>query len=152
MELIGILLSALLWGFNERLCEKHAEQFRGVLPARSVICHCHSPEQGLATFFCKSCCFFHCQALSDSLRPRELQPTKLLCPRDFPGKNTGVGCHSLLQRISLTEGSNPCLLHWQGDSLPLCHLERSAEEWGTEFLPKNCQGGILKDRAGWTLC
>ena len=35
----------------------------------------------------------------------------------FPGKNTGVGCHSLLQGIFPTKGSNPllfCLLHWQG--------------------------------------
>ena len=40
---------------------------------------------------------------------------------DSPGKNTGVGCHALLQGIFLTQGSNPCLLcllHWQ-DSLPL---------------------------------
>ena len=40
---------------------------------------------------------------------------------DLPGKNTGVGCHFLLQGIFLTQGSNPhllCLLHWQVDSLP----------------------------------
>ena len=30
---------------------------------------------------------------------------------DSPGKNTGVGCHFLLQRIFLTQGSNPGLLH-----------------------------------------
>ena len=47
-------------------------------------------------------------------------------PSEPPGKpkNTGVGCHSLLQRIFPTQGSNPCLLcllHWQ-DSLPLRHL------------------------------
>ena len=30
---------------------------------------------------------------------------------DFPCKNTGVGCHFLLQGIFLTQGSNPCLLH-----------------------------------------
>ena len=29
---------------------------------------------------------------------------------EFPDKNTGVGCHSLLQGIFLTQGSNPCLL------------------------------------------
>ena len=32
---------------------------------------------------------------------------QFLCPQDFPGKNTGVGCH--FQRIFLTQGSNPCL-------------------------------------------
>ena len=33
----------------------------------------------------------------DSLRPHGLQHTRLLCPWDFPGKDTGVGCHFLLQ-------------------------------------------------------
>ena len=37
--------------------------------------------------------------------------TRLLCPWDFPGKNTGVGCHFLLQGIFPTQGSNPGLLH-----------------------------------------
>ena len=31
------------------------------------------------------------------LQPHRLQPTRLLCPWDFPGKSTGVGCHCLLQ-------------------------------------------------------
>ena len=41
---------------------------------------------------------------------------------DFPGKNTGVGCHALLACIFLTQGSNLHLLHllhWQAGSLPL---------------------------------
>ena len=33
---------------------------------------------------------------SDPQRPHGLQPTRLLCPWDFPGKSTGVGCHCLL--------------------------------------------------------
>ena len=33
--------------------------------------------------------------------------------RDSPGRNTGVGCHSLFQGIFLTQGSNLCPLHWQ---------------------------------------
>ena len=33
--------------------------------------------------------------VSDSSRPHGLQPTRLLCPWDFPGKSTGVGCHCL---------------------------------------------------------
>ena len=41
--------------------------------------------------------------------------------QDFPGKNTGVCCHFFLQGIFLTQGWNPCLLHWQADSLQLSH-------------------------------
>ena len=37
-------------------------------------------------------------------------PVRLLCPWNFPGKNTGVGWHSLLQGIFPTQGSNICLL------------------------------------------
>ena len=59
--------------------------------------------------------------MSDSLRPHRLQSTRLLCPWHFPGKNIGVGCHFLLQGIFVTQGSNPCLLLWQVDSLSLSH-------------------------------
>ena len=41
---------------------------------------------------------------------------------DSPGKNTGVGCHALLQGIFPSQGLNPRLLHllsWQAGSLPL---------------------------------
>ena len=48
--------------------------------------------------------------MSDSLQPHGEQPFRLLCPWDFPGKNTGVGCHSLLQGIFLTQGLNLGLL------------------------------------------
>ena len=51
-----------------------------------------------------------------------LQPARLLCPWDSPGKNTEVGCHFLVQGIFPTQGSNQCLLHWQMDSLLLRHL------------------------------
>ena len=44
--------------------------------------------------------------MSDSLRPHGLLPTSLLCPWDFPGKNTRVGCHFLLQGIFPTQGLN----------------------------------------------
>ena len=49
--------------------------------------------------------------VSDSLRPHGLKPTRLLCPWNSPGKNTGVGCHSLLQGIFPTQGSNLGFLH-----------------------------------------
>ena len=38
--------------------------------------------------------------MSDPQRPHGLQPSRLLCPWDFPGKSTGVGCHCLLQELS----------------------------------------------------
>ena len=40
--------------------------------------------------------------MSDSLWPHGWKTARLLCPWDFPGKNTGVGCHFLLQGIFLT--------------------------------------------------
>ena len=61
--------------------------------------------------------------MSDSLGPHALQPARLLCPWDSPGMNTGVGCHALLQgNLSESNPSLLCVLHWQMDSLPLCHV------------------------------
>ena len=45
--------------------------------------------------------------MSDSLRPHGLQPARLPCPWDSPGKNIVIGCHGLLQEIFQTQGSNP---------------------------------------------
>ena len=56
---------------------------------------------------------------SDSLRLHGLQPARLLCPWDSLGKNTGVGCHALLQGIFQTQGLNPCLLHGRWILYPL---------------------------------
>ena len=40
-----------------------------------------------------------------TLRPHRRQPTRLLCPWDSPGKNTGVGCHFLLQCMKVKSES-----------------------------------------------
>ena len=50
-----------------------------------------------------------------TLQPHGLQPTRFLCPWDSPGKNTGAGCHFLLQGIFPIQGLNLCLLRWQAD-------------------------------------
>ena len=55
------------------------------------------------------------------MRPHGLQPTRLLCPRDFPGKNTGVGCHFLLQEIFPTRGWNLGLPHCRQTLYRLSH-------------------------------
>ena len=59
--------------------------------------------------------------------------------KNFPDKNTTLGCHFLLQRIFLTQESNSHLMHWQVDSLLQSHLESpftilpsSISAWGVD--------------------
>ena len=50
--------------------------------------------------------------MSDSVRPHRRQPTRLPRPWDSPGKNTGVGCHFLLQNMKVkseSEVAQSCL-------------------------------------------
>ena len=57
--------------------------------------------------------YIHCMqcvslsVVSNSLRPQRLQPPRLLYPGNSPRKNTGVGCHFLLQGLFLTQALNP---------------------------------------------
>ena len=84
------------------------------LLARTSTCKCKSKRQ---TSSCRSCnagsLWNHTHLLllllllllsrfimSNSVRPHRWQPTRLLCPWDFPGKSTGVGCHCLLRHTS----------------------------------------------------
>ena len=62
-----------------------------------------------------------CSVGSDSLQPHGLQPSRLLCPWDFPSKNTGAGCHFHLQGIFQTHGWNLCLLLCRWILYPLSH-------------------------------
>ena len=73
-----------------------------------------------------TCIVYHCNnnracsVTSNSLQPYGLEPAWL--HGHSPGKNTGVGCHALLQETFPTQGSNPHLLHLlrcQASSLPL---------------------------------
>ena len=57
----------------------------------------------------------------------------IFCLRDFPGKNTGVGCHFLLQGISPIQGFNWHLLHWKVHSSPSEPTEK----------PNNCPKPVL---------
>ena len=54
---------------------------------------------------------------------KALEPTRCLCPWDFLGNNTGVVCHSLLQSIFLTQGSN----------LVTCTTSRFFTKWYLSF-------------------
>ena len=57
---------------------------------------------------CVQVCAQLCSTLCD---PMDCSPASLLCPWDFPGKNTGMGCCALFQGIFPTQGLNTCLLH-----------------------------------------
>ena len=66
----------------------------------------------------------HAQSCLTLCNPMDCSLPGSSFPWNFPGKNTAVGCHFLLQVIFQTQGSNPSLLHllpWQAESVPLCH-------------------------------
>ena len=72
-----------------------------------VNCRAHTRSTGNFhhwSWFCCCCCWV-ASVMSDSVRPQRWQPTRLLCPWDSPGKNTGVGCHFLLQCMKVKSGS-----------------------------------------------
>ena len=51
-----------------------------------------------------------CSVLSNFVRPSGLRPANLFCPWNHPDRNTGVGCHVLLQGIFPIQYMNSCLL------------------------------------------
>ena len=57
------------------------------------------------------CSCVSCSVVSDSLWLHGLKPSRLLCPWNSPGKNSGLGCPFLLLGIFLNQGLNPSLLH-----------------------------------------
>ena len=64
--------------------------------------------------------------------PIDGSPPGFPCPWDSPGKNTGVGCHFLLQGLFPTQGSNTrllSLLHWQVGSVPLAPPRKPLYCW-----------------------
>ena len=96
--------------------------------------------------------FFSHQVISNSFATPLTVPARLLCPWDFPGKNTGVGCCFLLQGIFQAQGSSPRRLlhwHWQAVScffsfsfLPCSLLPQFiCEALGTAQTPHRAQWG-----------
>ena len=114
-------LQQLTISLNLCLCLRHARGCVLKIRGHVIFVFMLLPPSNLPVIECPC----HCLVIKSSLtrlRPHELSTTTFLYPWDFPGKNTGVGHHFLLQGIFLTYGLNPCLLHWQADSLALSHL------------------------------
>ena len=59
-----------------------------------------------------------------------LETTRLLRPRDFPGKSTGEGCHFLFQGIFPTQGLNLNLQHCRQMLYHLSHQESPSRRLG----------------------
>ena len=77
-----------------------------------------------------------CLVGSDYLRSHGLQPTRLLCPWNSPGKNTGVGSYSLFQEIFPTQESNLDLLHCRQI---LYHLSHQGSPFPAKFRVSSCR-------------
>ena len=71
--------------------------------------------------------------MSNSLWLHGLWPAEFLCPWDFPGKNTGVGCHIPSPRDFPNPGIEPLspVAPALADSLPLSHLQSPETSWLT---------------------
>ena len=112
----------------------------------------------LDIYTCVCACMNAHLVVSDSLWPRGLYPARLLFPRDFLVKNTGVDCHFFLQGIFSTQGLNLHLLH-------LLHLQAPGKPYTYTYLhakslqscltlcdpmdcspPGSCVHGILQAR------
>ena len=95
--------------------------------------------------------------MSNSVRPQRWQPTRLLCPWDSPGKNTGVGCHFLLQCTKVKSESKvaqscPTLSNPMDRSLPGSSIhgifQARVLEWGAIAFSVCFNAGPI---SGWQL-
>ena len=92
-------------GFNLIICFKKYFCFQQSRTSLAEGC-------GFSVVLESCCCCQVASVVSDSVRPHGLQPNRLLRPWDSPGKNTGVGCHFLLQCKEVkseSEVSQSCL-------------------------------------------
>jgi len=105
-------------------CEKESRQAMPWALRQSRV----SPQDIFSPYYMPGC-----SVESGSLQPYGLQPARLLCPWDFPDKNTGVGCHFIFQGIFLNTGLISCiscngrriLYHWATwEALSILHSNR----------------------------
>ena len=102
----GLLFSyqkmpASLGEYGSAFEELHPHHDRVNAPLTMCVCVCSGAQS--------------CQTLCD---PMDCSPPGSFDHGNSPGKNTGVGCHALVQEIFLIQGLNQCFLHEQADSLP----------------------------------
>ena len=100
---------------------------------------------------CTLSLFSLCLTLCD---PMDCGPPDSSVHGDSPGKDSGVGCHALLQGIFPTQGANLslfCLLHWQLDSLPLASLRKPLNpSGGYHLMSKKYLDPFLNYKCWWS--
>ena len=138
--LFTLLLRHQIYVYSISMVASHIQSIRQVLltlpsnynpvqPFFTTCCYLQSVLP-LYLILCAACVRPKSLQSCSTLRPYGLYPTRLLCLWDSPGENTGVSCHTLLQGIFLTQGSNPypyvsrigrwVLDHWAISEAPLC--------------------------------
>ena len=109
---------------------------------------------------CCCCCCQVASVVSDSVRPHRWQPTRLPRPWDSPGKNTGVGCHFILQCMKVkseSEVAQSCLtLSDPMDCSPpgsSVHgtLQARALEWGAIAFSRKTLSHVQFFATPWTV-
>ena len=94
-----------------------------------------------------------CSVVSDSLQPHGLCDCGLpgsSVHEDSPGKNTGMGCHALLQGIFPTHGSNPGLPHCRRILYQLSHKGSPASPWVQVISPEGwAWRDMVSGEDGW---
>ena len=87
-----------------------------------------TPVPSPLTRISREACVWACSVVSDSLQPHGPQPARLLCPLYFPGKNTGVDIHCLLQGIWPRDRTQVSCIgrrifcHWATREAPWLHI------------------------------
>ena len=108
----------LIWKVDSEI---YMENQRATLEASSR-------DWPLLVYCCCCYCCWVASVVSDSVRPHRRQPTRLPCPWDSPGKNTGVGCHFLLQCMKVKVKSCPTVSNPM-DCSPLGIFQARVLEW-----------------------
>ena len=106
---LSLILSVILWGkvINTHLWMRTPIIKTGKLPSVILLVHGRaSIRRGCC------CCCRVASVVSDSVRPHRRQPTRLPRPWGSPGKNTGMGCHFLLQCMKVKSPSEVAQSCW----------------------------------------
>ena len=104
LKIYNSMIFSIFWELGNHHWYLISEHFQSFQKKLHTYWESHTPT----TIFSQPlpcCCCCVTSVMSDSVRRHRRQPTRLPHPWDSPGKNTGVGCHSLLQCMKVKSES-----------------------------------------------